>query len=97
MATSIKITELTSIGANISHTSLAAVVDMAGTPETKKATLQTVGNLILSGAGGKENYKAFLSTTTNRSETIDGREMQKLPQRQEANTFNKGINYLFGR
>jgi len=52
MATSIKITELTSIGANVSHTSLAAVVDMSGTPETKKATLQTVGNLILSGAGG---------------------------------------------
>lgn len=52
MTTSIKITELTSIGANISHTSLAPVVDMAGTPETKKATLQTVGNLILSEAGG---------------------------------------------
>lgn len=52
MATSIKITELTSIGANISHTSLAPVVDMAGTPETKKATIQTVGNLILTGAGG---------------------------------------------
>ena len=48
----IKITELTNIGNNIAFSSLIPVVDMAGTPTTKKANLQLVGNLILSGAGG---------------------------------------------
>lgn len=51
---SIKITQLSSIGANISHITIAPVVDMAGTPETKRATLQQVGNLILSNAGGTD-------------------------------------------
>lgn len=54
MTTSIKITQLNSIGANISHTTLSPVVDMVGTPETKKASLQQIGNLILSSAGGSE-------------------------------------------
>lgn len=52
MTQSIKITALTNIGANIAYTSLVPVVNMTGTPETQKANLQIVGNLILNGAGG---------------------------------------------
>ena len=48
----IRITALTDIGNNIAYSSLIPVVDMAGTPTTKKANLQIVGNLILNGAGG---------------------------------------------
>jgi len=48
----IRITALTDIGNNIAYSSLVPVVDMAGTPTTKKANLQIVGNLILNGAGG---------------------------------------------
>ena len=50
--TNIRITALTDIGNNIAYSSLVPVVDMAGTPTTKKANLQIVGNLILNGAGG---------------------------------------------
>lgn len=52
MVDSIKITALQDIGANIMYTTLVPVVDMSGTPTTKKSTLQNLGNLILSGAGG---------------------------------------------
>lgn len=52
MTETIKITALTNIAANISYTTLVPVVNMSGTPETQKANLQIVGNLILSGAGG---------------------------------------------
>ena len=52
MTQSIKITGLTNIGANIAYTTLVPVVNMSGTPETQKANLQIVGNLILNGAGG---------------------------------------------
>jgi hypothetical protein len=54
MATAnIKITALSDItSANMTFNDLVAVVDMNGTPETKKATIQLVGNLILNGAGG---------------------------------------------
>jgi hypothetical protein len=52
MSTNIKITALNDIGSNIAYTTLVPVVDMSGTPTTKKANLQIVGNLILSGAGG---------------------------------------------
>jgi len=52
MTTSIKITALTDIGANIAYTTLVPVVNMGGTPTTEKANLQIVGNLILNGAGG---------------------------------------------
>ena len=53
MATNIKITALSDItSANMTYNDLVAVVDMNGTPETKKANVQIVGNLILSGAGG---------------------------------------------
>lgn len=51
MTSSIKITSLTDIGANLSTTSLVPVVNMSGVPETQKANLQIVGNLILTGAG----------------------------------------------
>lgn len=49
---SVKITELTDIGANIAYDTLVPVVDVAGSPVTQKANLQIVGNLILDGAGG---------------------------------------------
>ena len=53
MATNIKITALSDItSANMTYNDLLAVVDMNGTPETKKSTVQLVGNLILDGAGG---------------------------------------------
>lgn len=52
MTQTIKITALTNIGANIAYTSLVPVVNMSGTPETQKANLQILGNLILEGAGG---------------------------------------------
>lgn len=48
----IKVTSLTNIGGNIAYTTLVPVVNMSGTPETQKANLQIVGNLILQGAGG---------------------------------------------
>lgn len=49
---SIKITQLSDIGANLSPTTLIPVVDMTLTPTTDKANLQIIGNLILNGAGG---------------------------------------------
>jgi hypothetical protein len=52
MTTSVKITALNPIGANIAYTSLVPVVNMTGTPTTEKATAQVLGNLILNGAGG---------------------------------------------
>jgi hypothetical protein len=54
MATAnIKITALSDItSANMTFNDLVAVVDMNGVPETKKATVQLVGNLILNEAGG---------------------------------------------
>ena len=64
MATNIKITALTDItSTNMTYNDLVAVVDMNGTAETKKANLQIVGNLILSGAGGSYFAKAAQSTT----------------------------------
>lgn len=52
MATQIKITELGSISnANITYTTLVPAVNMVGTPITQKATLQQIGNVILSSAG----------------------------------------------
>ena len=59
MATNIKITALSDItSANMTYNDLLAVVDMNGTPETKKGNLQLVGNLILNGAGGSYFAKA---------------------------------------
>ena len=68
MATNIKITALSDItSANMTYNDLVAVVDMNGTPETKKANVQIVGNLILSGAGG--SYFAKAAQATN-AETV---------------------------
>ena len=59
MATNIKITALNDItSANMTYNDIVAVVDMNGTPETKKANVQLVGNLILSGSGGSNFAKA---------------------------------------
>jgi hypothetical protein len=63
MTTSVKITALTDIGNAISPTTLVPVVNMVGTPETEKANLQIVGNLILAGAGSA-NFVAAASATT---------------------------------
>lgn len=63
MTTSIKITELANIGSNIAITTLVPVVNMTGTPQTEKATLQLVGNLILEGAGGSSFSAAAKATT----------------------------------
>jgi hypothetical protein len=68
MATNIKITALSDItSANMTYNDLVAVVDMNGTPETKKGNLQLVGNLILNGAGG--SYFAKAAQATN-AETV---------------------------
>jgi len=61
MVDNIKITALTSIGANIAYTTLVPVVNMTGTPLTQKATAQDLGNLILSGAGGSYFTRAAQS------------------------------------
>lgn len=52
MATSVKITALNGIGPNIGPNTLLPVVNMAGGPNTESATVQNLGNVILSGAGG---------------------------------------------
>jgi len=52
MATSVKITALNGIGPNIGPNTLLPVVNMAGGPNTESATMQNLGNVILSGAGG---------------------------------------------
>ncbi len=63
MATNIKITALSDItSANMTYNDLLAVVDMNGTPETKKSTVQLAGNLILSGAGGSNFVPAAVAT-----------------------------------
>ena len=66
MAT-IKITELNDIGNAISPSTLVPVVNMTGTPETEKANLQLVGNLILSGAGTANFVAATMAIS---SETV---------------------------
>ena len=63
MATNIKITALSDItSANMTYNDLLAVVDMNGTPETKKSSVQLAGNLILSGAGGSNFVAAAVAT-----------------------------------
>lgn len=64
---SIKITQLTDIGANIAANTLVPVVDMSGTPTTDKANLQIIGNLILSGAGGANFVSAAKVNISNTS------------------------------
>jgi len=63
MATNIKITALSDItSANMTYNDLLAVVDMNGTAETKKSTVQLMGNLILDGAGGSNFKSAAVAT-----------------------------------
>ena len=63
MATNIKITALSDItSANMTYNDLVAVVDMNGTPETKKSSVQLLGNLILGGAGGSNFVNAAVAT-----------------------------------
>ena len=54
--TTIKITELSSIGANLATSTVLPVVNMSGTPTTEKTTLGNIANVVLAGAGG--NYTA---------------------------------------
>lgn len=49
--TTVKITELTNIGANLATSTVVPVVNMAGTPTTQKTTVGNIANLILEGAG----------------------------------------------
>lgn len=54
MISSIKITSLSNIGANLSANSVFPVVDMSNNPVTCKTDLQAMGNVILAGAGGQQ-------------------------------------------
>lgn len=51
MTTWVKITELTNISGNLSFNTLIPVVDMNGTPTTKKELVQNLGNFVLNNAG----------------------------------------------
>ena len=61
MTTTIKITELTNIGANLVSSTVIPVVNMAGTPTTEKTVLGNIANVVLAGAGG--NYVAATRAT----------------------------------
>lgn len=62
MFDSIKITALPNIGSNLNFESLFPVVDMNGSPDTKKANLQILGNYILTNAGGPNFVQAAQAT-----------------------------------
>jgi hypothetical protein len=49
--TTVKITELTDIGANLATSTVVPVVNMAGTPTTQKTNIGNIANIILEGAG----------------------------------------------
>lgn len=63
MATTIKISELTNIGTNISHTTLVPVVNMTTSPVTQKANIQSMGNYILENADGNIFSPALFANT----------------------------------
>lgn len=67
--TTIKITELTDIGANLATSTVIPVVNMAGTPTTEKTVLGNIANVVLAGAGG--NYVAAAKATTANTVTIN--------------------------
>ncbi len=52
MTTTIKITELTNIGANLNGTTLVPVVNMAGTPTTQRSNVDNLANYILNTGAG---------------------------------------------
>jgi len=49
--TTVKITELSDIGANLASSTVIPVVNMAGTPITQKTNVGNIANIILEGAG----------------------------------------------
>jgi len=51
MTTTIKITQLSDIGANLTGSTILPVVNMTGTPVTQKTSVSNMANVILSGAG----------------------------------------------
>ena len=67
--TTIKITELTDIGANLASSTVLPVVNMSGTPTTQKTILGNIANVVLAGAGG--NYVAATKATTANTVTIN--------------------------
>jgi hypothetical protein len=72
MADTIKITSLSQMGTNIPGSTLTPVVDMAGTPTTKKATIANIANAILSQAGNTYAYaaKANLANTAGSAGSV---------------------------
>ena len=64
MTTTIKITELTDIGANLASSTVLPVVNMAGTPTTQKTVLGNIANVILEGAGTDYSPVATATTAT---------------------------------
>ena len=64
MTTTIKITELTDIGANLASSTVLPVVNMAGTPTTQKTVLGNIANVILEGAGTDYSPVAMATTAT---------------------------------
>ena len=65
--TTVKITELANIGANLASSTLVPVVNMAGTPVTQKTNIGNIANLILEGAGSDypEATVALLAQTVS--------------------------------
>jgi hypothetical protein len=51
MTITVKITELTNIGANLASSTVVPVVNMAAPPVTQKTTIGNIANLVLQGAG----------------------------------------------
>lgn len=72
MTDTIKITSLSPMGTTIPGSSLAPVVDMSGTPTTKKATIANIANAILSQAGNGYVYaaKANLANIAGQATTV---------------------------
>jgi hypothetical protein len=72
MTDTIKITSLSQMGTNIPGSTLTPVVDMAGTPTTKKATIANIANAILSQAGNTYAYagKANIANTAGSAGSV---------------------------
>lgn len=87
---SIKITQLSDIGANLAANTLVPVVDMSGTPTTDKANLQIIGNLILNGAGGANFAPAAnvrISNTSSNTQILIN----------DANVLSGNVNLTFDK
>jgi len=68
MTTTIKITELTNIGANLDGSTVFPVVNMSGTPTTQKTVLGNIANTIFAGAG--TDYVSVASAVTATNATV---------------------------